>query len=271
MTQAVILCGGKGTRLSALYSDRPKILVPIAGRPFLEWQLEWLGRNGITDIHLAAGHKADVLREWLESNNQAPECASRQKNPDSTSARRPVRITLRGSPGVFQISFSTEPAPLGTGGGLRFVDPWVRGDPFFVMNGDSLSPYLDFEAMLAAHRREGATGPSRRSVTIAVTRINEAGRYGTVEFDAGGRVTAFREKAQREAGCVNAGVYLVSRSVLASIPPERSVSLETDVFPGLVQAGLVGACPAEPPMLDMGTPDGIAAMEAFLKRQRTEN
>ena len=112
--QAIILCGGRGTRLNTLYSDRPKILVPVAGRPFIEWQLEWLARMGITDIHLAGGYKADVLQQWL-------------------SAIKEHHITL-----------STEPGPLGTGGGLKFVEPWFRSDPLLVLNGDSLAPISTF-------------------------------------------------------------------------------------------------------------------------------
>ncbi len=256
--QAIILCGGKGTRLSALYSDRPKILVPIAGRPFLEWQFEWLGKAGITDIHLAAGYKAEVLAEWLGARSQRSEVRSQSERAvmGLTAHASPLTICL--PPFTFHVSLSSEPSPLGTGGGLRFVEPWVRSDPFLVLNGDSLSPNLDFKSLTAAHRG---------SVTIAVTQIGEAGRYGTVEFDEAARVTAFREKAPRESGWINAGLYLIDRAILQSIPADRNVSIEIDIFPDLVRRGLVRACPLPPPLLDMGTPEGIAAMEAFLKRQ----
>ena len=234
--QAIILCGGKGTRLSTLYADRPKILVPIAGRPFLAWQLEWLERASITDVHFAAGYKAEVLSAYVAGVGR---------------------------------SLSTEPAPLGTGGGLKFVEPWIRSDPFLVLNGDSLSPNLDFVKLMEAHQHRPPAVASealpRCAVTIAVTRIEEAGRYGTVEFDNSGLVTAFREKAQRESGWINAGVYLIDQDILAFIPPDRNVSLETDLFPDLVRRGLVRACPIAPPMLDMGTPEGIAAMEEYLQ------
>lgn len=232
-TQAIILCGGKGTRLSALYSDRPKIMVPIAGRPFLTWQLEWLGRAGITDIHLAAGYKAEVLAAYVQEKHR--------------------------------ISLSTEPAPLGTGGGLKFVEPQIISDPFLVLNGDSLSPNLDFTALMALHADNAMSPANKASLAIiAVSRIEEAGRYGTVEFDDSGQVTAFREKATRNSGWVNAGVYLLDRAVLAFIPPGRNGSLETDLFPELVDRRLVRAFPIAPPLLDMGTPEGIRAMEKHL-------
>jgi len=236
--QAIILCGGKGTRLSALYSDRPKILVPVAGRPLLAWQLEGRGRAGSTDIVFSAGYTAEVLAAY---------------------------VTGVGS------SLSTEPSPLGTGGGLKFVEPWIRSDPFLVLNGDSLSPKLDFVKLLKVHQdrppSDATEARARGTVTIAVTRIEESGRYGTVEFNDAGLVTAFREKAQRESGWINAGVYLVDRAVLASIPPGGSLSLETDLFPELVGRGQVRACPIAPPMLDMGTPEGIRAMEEDLSNR----
>lgn len=233
--QAVILCGGKGTRLSTLYADRPKVLVPIAGRPFLLWQLEWLARGGVTDVHLAAGHLADVLRGWIGKNS----CG--------------LNITL-----------TTEPAPLGTGGGLKFVEPHLVSDPFLVLNGDSLMPRLDFQALEKEHAAFSNPWKTAGAATLAVTRIAEAGRYGTVEFTATHRITAFREKASRTEGFINGGVYLMDRGLLAAIETGKNISIETDTFPALAAAGRLQAAEFPQPLLDMGTPEGIRAMEAFL-------
>jgi NDP-sugar pyrophosphorylase family protein len=104
-------------------------------------------------------------------------------------------------------------------------------------------------------------------LTLAVTPIENAGRYGTVEFDAQGRLTAFREKAEHRHGWINGGVYIAARSLFDRIPPERNVSLETDVFPALAAQGLIATFRAEPPLLDMGTPSGIEQMESCLRRQ----
>lgn len=232
--QAVLLAGGLGTRLRSQYPDRPKALVPIAGKPFLEWQMEWLARGGVSDVHIAAGHLAEVLVGWLAGR---PESA--------------LRITL-----------SAEPAPLGTAGGLRYVEPHLRSDPFLVLNGDSLLPNLDFQSL----EKTAADFPmiGKSGAVLAVTCVNEAGRYGTVEFDDAGLVTAFREKARRKAGWINGGVYLMRRAILNSIEPGKNLSIETDIFPELALAGLLGVFRAEPPLLDMGTPEGITAMESFL-------
>lgn len=230
ISQAVILLGGKGTRLTPLYPDRPKALVPVASRPFLQWQIEWLARNDVTDLHLAAGHMATPLQEWITAHD-----------PSAT--------------------LSVEPTPLGTAGGLKFVEPFLRSDPFLVLNGDSLLPALDFQALEKAHRNNSKTW-----ITIAVTPIEESGRYGTVEFDTAGHVTVFREKAEHRAGWINGGIYLMSRQALSDIQPGRPVSIETDLFPTLVQQGRIQALTTTPPLLDMGTPDGLSAMEDWLYR-----
>ncbi len=236
--QAIILLGGKGTRLSALYPDRPKALAPVAGRPFLVWQLEWLARGGVTDVHLAAGHLASVLQSQLST------LQSQVSGP---------------TPHVSSLTLSVEPEPLGTGGGLKFVEPFIRSDPFLVLNGDSLLPRLDFQSLEKAH-----AGFSNHWTTIAVTRMESAGRYGTVEFDAAQRVTAFREKAERQGGWVNGGVYLMDRCALALMEPGKNLSIETDVFPEMARQGRLRVCSCPGPLLDMGTPDGLAALEAFL-------
>ena len=237
--QAVILLGGKGTRLAARFPDRPKCLVPVAGRPFLEWQLDWLKKNGVARVLLAAGHLADVLEAHL--------------------AARP--------PDGLDLVLSREPAPLGTGGALKFVEPRLATDPVLVLNGDSLVPNLDFSTQWKNvsgffHTMEKKF-PQCGKLFVAPS--EDPGRYGTVEFDAGGFVTAFREKAERAAGFVNTGIYLLPREVIAAIPAGLAVSLETEIFPALAaRRGLV-ALPAPPPLLDMGTPDGLAALERFLR------
>lgn len=225
-----------GTRIAARFPRLPKALVPVLGRPFLEWQLDWLKANGVSDVLLAAGHMADVLEAHL---------AARPR--DSLS-----------------VALSREPQPLGTGGALKFVEPLLSSDPVLVLNGDSLTPNLDFSALWKPNGLVSRALESPPPAKIFVAPIEEAGRFGTVEFDADGFVSAFREKADRSAGFVNAGVYLLPRETIAAIPPRKPVSIETEIFPALVAQRRLLAIPAPPPLLDMGTPDGLAAMEAHL-------
>lgn len=232
MKQAILLLGGKGTRIQSLYGDRPKCLVPVAGKPFLLWQLEWLRQHGFCHVHLASGHMADVLQAWLEAN----------------------------APADVEITLSVEPEALGTGGAIRFVEPWIRSETFFVLNGDSLAPNLDFEAVQSAHE-----STSQAVVMIGVTSVNRTGRYGTVEFDGNNRVAAFLEKQEREQGWINTGVYCMSRKVFDRIQPGRNVSIETVVFPVLAGEGSLYVHPVAPPLLDMGTPDGLQEMTCWLE------
>ncbi|NCD34081.1 MAG: hypothetical protein EOL87_11805 [Spartobacteria bacterium] len=264
--QAVILVGGKGTRLSSLYADRPKPLVPIKGKPFLQWQLEWLAENGIRDVHLAAGHMGEQIEAWAASNPVTR-----------------VKITV-----------SVETQRLGTGGGLKFVEPFIRTDPFFVLNGDSLAPNLDFQSLETAFQKVPTIGSflekssnhwnfsdekfqsleklkNLPKCVIAVTRVDEASQYGTVKFDEDGVVSAFLEKADRTGGWVNTGVYLMNKAVLDLVEPDINLSIEMDVFPDLVSKQLIYTTPCPPPLLDMGTSEGLTAMEDWLQlRKGTE-
>lgn len=231
MKQAIVLVGGKGTRIAALFPDRPKALVPVAGKPFIERHVEWLATHGFTDVHLAAGHMADAVARWAES------------------------ATI---PGI-TLTVSVEPSAMGTAGGLKYVEPFIKSDRFFALNGDSWLPRLDFQSLEKLH-----AASSNAWTTIAVVPIADAGRYGTVEFDEAGRVSAFREKAERSDGWINGGAYLMNREVLTLIPV-GNISLETQIFPQLAAAGKLQACKSAPPLLDMGTPDGLKAMESFVK------
>lgn len=204
---------------------------------------------------------AEVLRDWLKT--EAPE--------------------------DMEITVSVEPSPLGTGGAIKFAESWIRSDPFFVLNGDSLAPGLDFQTLEKEHLNGGqrtedrgqrtevgdqeAGGRSRYAIrstqydiTLAIAQIEKTGRYGTVEFDEQNRVTAFLEKAERENGWINTGVYCISRRALEAIEPNKNISIETDIFPALALAGQLRVFRASPPLLDMGTPEGLAAMKAFLTR-----
>lgn len=237
--QAVILLGGKGTRIAAQFPGLPKCLVPVAGRPFLEHQLDWLRRNGVTRVLLAAGHLSDVLEAHL--------------------AARP--------PDGLDLVLSREPLPLGTGGALQYVEPLLASDPVLVLNGDSLTPRLEFSTLWKTGGEFFHTVEKKfpQCGKLFVAPIEDSGRYGTVEFDADGFVTAFREKAQRADGFVNTGIYLLPRSIVAAIPAGRPVSIETEIFPALAARRQLVAIPAPPPLLDMGTPDGLAALESFLR------
>lgn len=237
---AVILLGGKGTRLSGLFPDLPKALVPVAGRPFLSWQLEWLFRNNIASVLLAAGYLGDKIREWV-----------RQQSFNK------------------RVSVSIEPEPLGTGGALKYLENILGRNPFWTLNGDSLLSKLNFQKMAEAHHKSGALA------TMVVTTIEDSGRYGTVLFDKSGKIVKFDEKKSRSrserdktSGWVNGGVYLLTPLILSSVQANKTISLEYDVFPQLAADGKLSVFQCPPPLLDMGTPEGLEKTENYLRREK---
>ncbi len=245
---AVILLGGKGTRIAALHPGIPKALVPVLGRPFLEWQLDALSALGISRIHLAAGHLAGHLSSYL------------------STAIPPRFHSLR-------LTLSVEPAPLGTAGALLHALPSLPAETatLFVLNGDTLFPSLTPSLFSSILTRAAALPPAAAHLLVAP--IDHPDRYGLVDFDpATGLVAAFREKAPAAAGHINAGAYLFPASLLRTFPPpipSSPLSMETDLFPTLVAARRLYAHPIPPPLLDMGTPDGLSALSSHLSSPRT--
>lgn len=233
--QGIILAGGKGTRLQRLYPSTPKALVPVAGKPFIQRQIEWLTNGGLTSVHIAAGYLAEKISEWADTTP---------------------------FPGV-HLSLSREPSTLGTAGALKYVEPFIKEDIFFILNGDSILPELDFRTMIHLHSQCNA------EVTIAITSIQSAGRYGTVKFDESGWITAFLEKSVNTAGWINGGVYAMHRSVFKRITADTEISLENDIFPQLAEERQLASSKTKPPLLDMGTPEGLAAMESFFVRSES--
>jgi NDP-sugar pyrophosphorylase family protein len=229
MMQAVILAGGAGTRLQDLYPGIMKALVPVNGRPFVEWQIAWLREAGIQNIHLAGGLYSEQLKAWYDAQ-------SLFKN----------------------LTYSIEPSQLGTGGGLAYALSKMPPGPTFCVNGDSLLPNISLNNM---YTRLHAT--SLKAI-IAVTAIDNAARFGTIRSE-NGYVTHFEEKKKPGPGIINGGVYLVRENVFDQASPESSFSIERETFPVLASRHELGCIEAEPPLMDMGTPEGLAEMSAWLE------
>lgn len=229
---AVILAGGRGTRLKPVVPDGPKVLAPVGGRPFLTYVLDELAAGGFSRVVLCTGTEGDRVRALLGETYQG--------------------LTL---------AYAQEREPLGTAGALFRALPQLSCEPVLVLNGDSFC-LLDWESFCGWHQSCRARG------TLALARVEDARRYGRVNMDGDGQITRFAEKSCAAGpGWVSAGVYLLSRALLHSIPPEKPVSLEEEIFPGWVEKGLYGYCTLGP-FLDIGTPDGYrAAREFFAGRE----
>jgi mannose-1-phosphate guanylyltransferase len=225
--EAIMLVGGKGTRLRPLTLSAPKPLLPTAGVPFLAHQLARAAECGVTHVVLATSYRAEMFTEAFGAGEQ-------------------FGLT---------IDYVHESEPLGTGGGIRNAAELLRGgpdDPIVVLNGDILSGH-DLPAQVDLHRKEEA------AVTLHLVPVDDPSRYGCVPTDENGRVTAFLEKTPNPVtNQINAGCYIFRRSVIDTIPAGRVVSVERETFPGLIEAEAAVIGYAENAYwLDVGTPEAF--------------
>ena len=220
---AAILAGGLGTRLASVLSDRPKVLAPVDGRPFLDILLEQLAGQGVRRAVLCLGVRADQVAAHLAAH-----------------------------PAPLETALSIEPAPLGTAGALALARGLLGAGPALVMNGDT---HVDFDlaGFLAAHRSGGAWG------TILTVSVPDVSRYGTLDLAGDGTVLAFREKdpARTGAGWINAGICLMEAPLLDLVAGHESGSLERDVLAAL-PPGRLRAHRTLGGFIDIGTPDSLA-------------
>jgi D-glycero-alpha-D-manno-heptose 1-phosphate guanylyltransferase len=242
---AVILAGGLGTRLRATVPDRPKVLAPVGGRPFLAFLLDRLVAANISHAVLAVGYRGEQVVNVFGSRY-----------------------------GPLALSYAHEETLLGTGGALRHALPLVRSDPVLVLNGDSYCA-VDLDQFAMWHRQARSPG------ALAVTWVPDARRFGSVAATDDGTITAFVEKSASgpvsvpvgtdagAGGWVNAGIYLLSHELLQSIPTGRPVSLEHDTFPAWIGRGLRGFR-TDAELLDIGTKPSYDGAPETLQRIQTK-
>ena len=220
--QALVLAGGEGTRLRPLTLTLPKPVIPLAGRPFLTFMLDWLRRHGVDDVLLSCGYRSHDVERVLG---------------DIHSGMR--------------LRYVVEDEPLGTAGPLRLAaDEGVLEERVLVLNGDCLTD-IDLTAELAQHEATGAVA------TLALTAVDDTSQYGVVPTLDDGQVEAFLEKRPGPAPTnrINAGAYVLEREVVERIQPGRAVSIETEIFPELVGDGLYGFDADGSYWIDIGTPE----------------
>jgi mannose-1-phosphate guanylyltransferase len=225
--EAIMLVGGKGTRLRPLTLSAPKPLLPTAGVPFLAHQLARAAECGITHVVLATSYRAEMFTEAFGD----------------------------GAEFGLSIDYVYESEPLGTGGGIRNAASMLRGGPddaVVVLNGDILSGH-DLPAQVDLHRKKEA------AVTLHLVPVEDPTRYGCVPTDAAGRVIAFLEKTlEPVTNQINAGCYVFRRSVIDQIPAGKVISVERATFPDLIAADELVLGYAEAAYwLDVGTPEAF--------------
>jgi D-glycero-alpha-D-manno-heptose 1-phosphate guanylyltransferase len=219
MRDMIILAGGLGTRLRSVVADRPKVLAPVAGRPFVAWLLDAAVRGGATRILMSVGYMADAVSEAVGSDW-----------------------------GGIPVDYVREEDPLGTGGAIAAACAHSADPAPFVMNGDSFSE-VDFDAMAAAHEAADA------AVTIAAVSIPDVGRYGALDIQ-GGRIVSFLEKGGTGPGLINGGIYRIRTAAMAGLP-ER-FSLEADWLAPRIAELRPLAFRVGGRFIDIGVPDDYA-------------
>jgi mannose-1-phosphate guanylyltransferase len=203
--QALILAGGKGTRLRPLTVYTPKPIVPVLNRPFLLYQIDILRQAGVKDITLSLNYQPDKIEQQLGDGSN-------------------YGVNLR---------YVTEPSPMGTGGAYKFAADAIR-ETTIVFNGDVLTD-LDIFKVIGFHQQKKA------EATIVLTPVENPSAYGLVETETDGRVLRFLEKPKAEeladltTNNINAGIYILEPSVLNLIPAGENSSFEYNVFPDLLK------------------------------------
>lgn len=221
--KAVVLVGGEGTRLRPLTYSVPKQMLRVAGVAVIERVIDKLSRHGVDEAVLSLGYKPDAFLSAY---------------PD-------------GRCGDVKLHYAVESSPLDTAGAIAFAahEAGIADETFLVVNGDVLTD-MDISAVVDFHFERGAEG------TVALTPVEDPSRFGVVPVDEHGRVQAFIEKpppGTAPTNMINAGVYVLERSVLDRVEPGRRVSIEREVFPAMVADGGLYALGSGAAWLDMGT------------------
>lgn len=221
--QAILLCGGMGTRLRSVVSDRPKPMADICGKPFLQYLLEMLRDKGITEVIFALGYMGEMIEEYFQD----------------------------GSAFGLKIAYSYEKEPLGTGGAIRNALPKILEEEVLVLNADTYFP-MDYQGLYHFHQENDG------DFSLATRAVPDISRYGAVRRDAAGRILAWNEKlkdgGQPLAGEINGGIYVMKKSLIAEIP-EGKQSLEQDCIPKWLSEGKrIFGLPSHGYFMDIGIP-----------------
>ena len=224
---AVILAGGKGTRLRPVVSDKPKVMAEISGKPFLTYLLDQLASADLRKAVVCCGYMAEQIKDYFG----------------------PSYKTL-------SLVYSIENCPLGTGGAVRLAIPHISSDIALVANGDSFIE-VDIKEYVKWFRTQSSP------VSLVLTEVPDASRYGKVRINEQNIIESFEEKCHTpEEGFINAGVYLMTKELIVSIPEGRFYSLENELFPQLAGMSLAGfRCRGR--FIDIGTPRSYERAKVF--------
>ena len=225
--EAILLVGGRGTRLAPLTDAIAKPMLPVGGVPFIAHQIAQAQAAGINKIVLATSYLAQTFTDYFGD----------------------------GSAFGVDLIYAVEESALGTGGAIRNAAEFLSGTPdssIVIFNGDVLSGH-DLPGQIAAHQSSNA------DVTLYLTKVKDARAYGCVPCDQSGRVLDFLEKMENPTtDLINAGCYIFKRSIIDQIPANKVVSVERETFPNLLKSGAnIRGFIDNSYWLDVGTPQAL--------------
>jgi D-glycero-alpha-D-manno-heptose 1-phosphate guanylyltransferase len=229
--RAIVLAGGLGTRLKSVLPGCPKPMVPVLGRPFLDYLVDYLIYQGIQDLVISTGHLGDQIEAYF------------------AVGRADIRLRC-----------VQESTLLGTGGALAFVSACLhQRDHFLAVNGDSMAPFRLADLQVAV--KAGA------DAAMVGVRVQDTGRFGSLKLGSDGTLIGFREKENsRGSGWINAGIYFLNPALLPERGNIRPASIERDYFPLWLEGGKrIAVVPSNGPFIDIGTPESLAAAADFIR------
>jgi D-glycero-alpha-D-manno-heptose 1-phosphate guanylyltransferase len=227
-TDVIILCGGFGTRLASETQDRPKPMVDINGRPFLDILINHVSSYGFTRIILCTGYKSQYIEDYYHSNRMG-----------------------------LSFLISEEKTPLGTGGAIKNAENLIQSDSFIALNGDSFCP-ISFKKFYEFHQGK------KSQLSLALTYTEKTADFGSVRLDHSSKILGFDEKTSKgKPGLVNSGIYLFNTNLLAEIESGEINSLEYDFFPSLIGKEIFGYV-TDSRLLDVGTPERLSIARNLL-------
>ena len=221
MREAIVLVGGRGTRLKSISGETPKPLVEVGGKPFVYWILEQLQDQGFERVILATGYRADVFESLLTA--------------DAFSG--------------MEIVFSVEETPLGTGGAIRKAMELVQSDSFCVLNGDSFCA-TSFDKLISYSQQRDA------DLCVVAAKVDDVSRFGQIHFSDSGKVSSLTEKGGVGSGYINSGIYYFSKTLLSSFAPDTVFSFESEILEK-ISSGFY-AMASEGYFIDIGIPEDYA-------------
>lgn len=228
MYEAIILAGGLGTRLRSVVNEVPKVMAPVAGKPFLHYIIKKLIDEEVSRIILAVGYKQELIKDFISQSDYKAE-----------------------------FIFSIEEEALGTGGGIKLALEMSTDPNIFIINGDSFFD-CSLEVLMIDHVRNDA------DISLALKPMKEFERYGTVELQEN-RITRFNEKKYCKEGLINAGVYITKNNIFRGLDLPKIFSMEKEIFETRTANLKIMGFPFPDYFIDIGIPEDFEkAQKDFL-------